>query len=450
MILKKGIFFPVFLFFASCLLISSCSRLGWGVLLWSTEEPPIPSGTVLPVYIRSNIDKVWVVGIPDEFRAGKGSLDKMEVPLSQFEMSGSKAKAEKRAEAFALYAPAYAENMQDGLPIRDNPDNSSRRVYRLRAGEIIKVLDKVDGNPAISTTGEPLPGDWYRVLARDGTIGFCFSYRLRFFEHYGGPLGAAPASREEVISDPDLDMLLARVWSPESYAQMISARRIDINVLARHWGFDPGHDTGVARINLPDMERNFEYTAIRSDGERAWRFEGTSLQMNLRTNSSLAVQYTEPAGGMRTLLFVALPADIDDIIMQENTRREGLFTVIYNQGPVFTSNNYGTIVFSENSEFLWTGFELLVPHVVPQQANGAGRVNMNLFLTPSFESSYTGAFTFYFTDNRARETPVYFMYTLDNQGLRLEAIPEFTIENITVTRRSPSPVVMYFFRDEAP
>ena len=450
MFLKKGGLLAAFLLFAACLFLSSCGRLGWGILLWSTEDPPIPSGSVLPVYIRSNIDKVWVVGIPEEFKTDKGGIDKIEVPLSQFEMSGSKKKAEKRAEDFAQYAPSYAENMQDGLPIRDNPDNSARRVYRLRTGEIIKVLNKVHGNPAISATGEPLPGDWFRVLTRDGTTGYCFSYRLRIFEHYGGPLKAAPSAREEVVSDPDLDMLMSKVWSPELYGQMVNSRRININALARHWGFDPGQDTGIARINLPNMDMSFDYTAIRPDGEKAWRFEGTSLQMNLRTNTSLAVQYTEAAGGMHTLLFVALPADIDDLIMQENARREGLFTNVYSQGPVFASNNYGTIVFSENGEFLWNGFDLLIPHVIPQQATGKGRVNMNLFLTPSFESRYTGACTFYFLDNRAREIPVYFMYTLDNQGLRLEAAPDFTIEDITVTRRSSSPVVMYFFRDEVP
>jgi hypothetical protein len=65
--------------------LSSCSRrLGWGILLWTSEEPAIPSGTVLPVYIRSNIDKVWVVGIPDGFRT-QGGLNKFEVPLAQFE-----------------------------------------------------------------------------------------------------------------------------------------------------------------------------------------------------------------------------------------------------------------------------------------------------------------------------------------------------------------------------
>jgi hypothetical protein len=69
---KTLIVVPAFLILLSwSLLAGSCTRLlGWGVLLWSTDDPLIPSGTVLPVYMRSNIDQVWVVGIPEEYRTG--------------------------------------------------------------------------------------------------------------------------------------------------------------------------------------------------------------------------------------------------------------------------------------------------------------------------------------------------------------------------------------------
>jgi hypothetical protein len=310
----------------------------------------------------------------------------------------------------------------------------------------------VDGNPAISASGEPLPGEWYRVLTRDGSAGYCFSYRLKLFEHYGGPLRAAPAAGEDKAADPDLDTLMAKVWSPESYGQMVNSRRINVEELSRRWRFDPGQDTGIARIYLPNMDRSFAYTGISPDGERAWRFEGTGLQMQLRSDTSLAVQFIESGGGTRTLLFTALPADVDDLVMQENARREGLFNIIYAQGPAFTSNNYGTIVFSEKGEFSWTGFDLLIPHVIPQGAGGTGRVSMDLFLAPSFEDRYSGALTLFFAAAGAggREFPARFMYTLDAQGFRLESVPDFSVEDVTVTRRASSPVVLYFFRDQAP
>jgi hypothetical protein len=432
------------------LLLSSCSRLGWGVLLWSTEEPPIPSGTMLPVYIKSNIDSVWVVGVPDTFRKDKKDINKIEIPLSQFEFNGSRKKAKKRAEAFAEYAHVYAENMQDGLPIRDNPDNNSRRVYRLRTGEIIKILSLANGNPAISASGEPLPGDWYRVLTHDGVTGFCFSYRLKLFNHGAGPMHDAPVRRETALaSDPDLEMVLSRIWSSESYLQMANSRRINITELEKNWRFDPGQDVGIARIIMPDLEREFVYEGIYPDGERSWRFEGANLQMTLRTNTTLAVQFLDTTGANRTMLFTALSIDVDDLIIQENARRESQFAAIYEQGPAFTSNNYGTITFSETGEFLWTGYDLLVPHLIPYEATGKGWVHMDLFLTQSFEERYDGAFTFELADVPAYNSRVRFMYSLDNQGLRLEVVPEFAVEDTTVTRRSTSPMVLYFFTDNS-
>jgi hypothetical protein len=443
----RGIFFSFLFSLFSLLFLSSCSKLGYGVLLWSTEDPVILSGTVLPVYIKSNIDQVWVVGVPESSRTDKKGNTKIEIPLSLLNFAGSKKKARALADEFAYYAPAYAENLQDGLPIRDNPDNGARRVYKLRTGEIIKILDKVEGNPPISMTGDPLPGDWYKVLTQNGYTGYCFSYRLKIFNHYEGPIQAGHAARIDAPPDPDLDMVLSKKWSPESYLQMINASRININEFKKDYRFDPGQDTGIAKIILPELEMEFIYEGIIPDGEKAWRFEGTSLQMSLRTNTTLVVQFAEGSGARRTFLFVVLSSDIDDLVMQENARRETQYAVIYNQGPVFTSNNYGSITFTKTGNFIWTGFDLLIPSVIPHESKGEGHVYMDLFITPSFEDQYNGAFTFRFTDST--RLSLRFMYSLDNQGLRLEVLPDYAVEEITVTRRSSSPVVLYFFRDSS-
>jgi len=445
---KRKRILSALLILTAFLALSSCSKLGWGVLLWTIEDPPVLSGTVLPVYIRSNIEQVWIVGVPDSNRR-IGEPVKVEVPLSWFEFSGSKRKAKKRAEEFSQYAAVYAENLQDGLPIRDGPDNNSRRVYRMRVGEIIKVLSISDGNPPISTTGDPLPGDWYIVLTQDGVTGYCFSYRLRIFEHYEGLVQAAAADRREPVSDPDLDIVLSKTWSPEIYLDMVNSRQINIEEFGKKYRFDPGQDTGIARIIMPDIEREFVYEGIYPDGERAWRFEGANLNMNLRRNNTLAVQFIESSGGSRTLLFVALSSDIDDLILQENTRRQGQFMTIYSQGPVFTSTNYGTITFTTAGNITWEGFDLLVPELISSETKGQGRVYMDLFLSPSMEERYNGAFTLRFTDIRQNNT-LFFMYNLDNQGLRLEVVPAYCIEESAVTRRSASPMVLYFYRDSEP
>jgi hypothetical protein len=433
----------------------SCSRLlGYGVLLWSAEDPPVPSGTVLPVYIRSNIDHVWVVGTPKEYLVKGSGVDKFEIPLAKLELAGSKKKALQRAEAFAPYALIYAETLQDGLPVRENPDNGARRVYRLKLGEIVKILGPARGSAAVGATGEPLPGEWFRVLAEDGTAGYCFSYRLRLFEHSGGPLTAEAQGGEPSAEDRDLEQLLSKKWSIDSYAAMVSSGRINLEDLSRRWGFDPGQDTGIAHIKVENLDRSFSYTAIRAAGSRTWRFEGTSLQMYLSSDSSLEVQFTENGGVLRSLRFAALPSEVDDLIVQETARRAGLFEVLYSQGPSYTSHNYGTLTFEEDGRFTWTGYNMLVPQVIPAQALESGVADMRLFLASSLTDRYHGAFTLRFDtagaliSGASQAAEADFMYTLDNQGFRIEYVPGTSRDGVVVARRASSPMVIYFYRTE--
>ena len=440
--LNKNTFLTVLFSLVFILTFSSCSKLGYGVLLWSVDDPPIDSGTVLPVYIKSNIEKLWVVGVPD----AKGKSDyKIEIPLTQLEFVGSKRKAEKRAYEFSQHAMTYAENLQDGLPIRDNTDNNSRRVYRLRLGEIIKILEIAKGNPPISTTGDPLPGDWYKVMTSDGIIGYCFSYRLRIFNQNEESV-MPKQSTPKAPPDPELESLLVKTWSAESYLHMLNSRRFNITELEKNYRFDPGYETGQARIILPDLEKQFTYERLRADGERAWIFEGTSLYMSLRSNTALSVQFNDNNGMKRTITFVSLPTKIDDLITQENARRESQFMMIYNQGPSFTSSNYGTITLLQTGDLQWTGYDLLIPQLIPSSTNGNARIYMDLYISHSYEEQYNGAFTLKFTDIRQNNT-LYFMYSVDNQGMRLESIPDYGIEDDTVVRRAASPMVLYFFRD---
>ncbi|MDR1411570.1 MAG: SH3 domain-containing protein [Spirochaetaceae bacterium] len=437
----------LFLLAFLCGIFPSCERtLGWGMLLWSAEDPDIPSGTILPVYIRSNIDHAWVAGIPEAYLSTRrDGLDKFEIPLPLLELVGSRRAALNRAEEFKEYALSYAETLQDGLPIREETDNGSRRVYRLRAGEIIKILSKNQGTPAINTTGDPLPGDWYKVLTRDGNIGYCFSYRLRIFEHSGGPLNAERGEAENT-EDPDLEFALSRNWYPESYGIMAASGKIDIEELSEKWQFLPGQDSGLARIHTAGLDRTFPYTGIRRDGSRAWHFEGAPLQMALRSESLLAVQYSDEGGAMRTLLFVTLPSSPENIIVQETERRNALYQNLVAQGPGFTSSNYGTLSFAANGRFVWDENSLLIPQIIPPSTLNSGNVEMRLFLGPSLEALYSGAFTLRFDSAETAGFPVHFLYTLDSQGLRLEYVNRENLDGSTVARRSSSPVIIYFYK----
>jgi len=56
---------------AVVLLVSllGCSKLeGWGVVIWSVKGTSATAGSVVPVYLKSNISKTYVIGLPDDER----------------------------------------------------------------------------------------------------------------------------------------------------------------------------------------------------------------------------------------------------------------------------------------------------------------------------------------------------------------------------------------------
>jgi hypothetical protein len=440
--------------------LSSCSkRLGWGVLLWDVQNPTIPSGTLVPVYIKSKIDSVYVIGIPKEFQIKPEKktdpiIDKKEIPLWQIRFFSNKSKARAFVKEFAGYAGLYAETLQDGLPIRSEPDNGARRVYRLRQGQVIKVLSKAEGSPAMSGS-KPLPGEWLEVLTDDGTIGYCFSYRLRIFETEAGKnLSSVQTNTINLENDPTLESILSKSWAPDWYKDMLDNQTIDLDTFTEQWGFFPSLDTGVIHLALPDFDKTYTYRAITMVDANSWRFEGTPLVLTLRNEDLLAVQYEINGGTQKTSLFVLLPMSVSDVIAQEKERRLKLIETIVHQGPVFQSETYGRLSLSFDGSFQWEGFDLLVPRIIPQTTGGTGTISMRLFIRESIRTTYDGAFTMYFNTQGVDGQPaqsepgktisVNFLYKVEPGSLRLEYLPSSLITGTSVLQRSSSPIILYF------
>jgi hypothetical protein len=425
-----------------CLVLVSCpdKNAGWGVLLWSTADPPMSSGTVLRVRIRSSIEQAWVVLVPEEYRAAEEPLAM--VPLPHLEFFRTRGGAEKFAASFAEYAAVYAEILQDGLPIRDKPENNARRVYRLKQREIIKILEKAPGVEAISASGSPLEGDWYRVLTESGSTGFCFSYRMRLFEHGPGPVGDAPVEAD-TSGDRELELVLSRVWYPQSYGTMINSGRINLDALSQNYSFTSGIASGRARIHLEGGDAEFPYRKITKTGDRTWSFDGSSLTVSLRSESVLEARWEEE-GVERSETFITLPVSVENIVNQEKERRRNTFQALYTRGPSFTSANYGTLVLAEPGNFTWDGIASLPEGILPASTLGSGTLDLDYYLSGDMAGRYTGAMALRLNSAGGSPDRLVFAYTLDNQGLRMEYIPADYVSGRTVARRAPSPLVIYF------
>jgi len=449
---KNLFIFPVIATLILFLLISCERKLGWGVLLWANEKADIPSGTVLPVYIKSNIEKKWVAGIPDEYqnkdRQGKVKEKKIEIPLAELELTGSRGAAKKRAKEFGDYALTYAETMQNGLPVRESPDNSSPRVYRLRLGEVIKIMEAAEGTPAISAKGDPLPGKWYKVLTRDGTRGYCFSYRLSLFEHTSGSLRGNPVGPDRT-EDLALESIRTKTWSPSIYNDMLNERMFNIEALSMHWGFSIGEDTGIANIYTKDIDKSFHYNSIRKAKDKAWRFEGTSLTMRQLNNDLISLQFIDDDGESKVLHFAALPISVDDLILQEKNRREELFNRIYKAGPEFSSITFGTLVFTENAGFLWEDFELLVPDYIPAAALGRGKAEIRYNISGNLREKFDAALSLSFVCIGGPDRLVTFLCKTgadeDPGQLTFEYAGSANIQDGIVVKEAAEPLIINFY-----
>jgi hypothetical protein len=173
--------------------------------------------------------------------------------------------------------------------------------------------------------------------------------------------------------------------------------------------------------------------------------------MRLRSPAVLAVQFSDDSGGaQRSALFVNLPTPLDDLIVQEETRREALYESIFQEGPVFSSANYGRLYLNNERDFLWEDFERLVPAVLPASVLGRGKIEMRLFLPDSLHPQYDGAFTLKLKTINGPDRPVDFLYKIDSGdgmgGLRLEYISPVNIDDNRVLRRDSSPTIIYFYQ----
>ena len=160
--------------FAAFLFVSCKDKvMGYSVVLWNLPEYFIQDGDVVPVYIRSNISSVYVIGLEDG--------QKVEVPLWKLTEPVKKNKIQAVQAKYKEFAHYYSSVKLDGLPCRAEPINTSKQVYRLRKGEVIKMLYKTKGQ-AVMAGQNALEGDWFRILTSDGTAGYCFSYNLNLYE----------------------------------------------------------------------------------------------------------------------------------------------------------------------------------------------------------------------------------------------------------------------------
>ena len=426
-------YFFVFTVFLSLFLISCSDRvMGYSVVLWNLPEHQIQSGEIVPVYIKSNISHVYVIGTPNK--------EKVEVALWQLTEPVKKHKVKSVAAKYSKNASTYASVKLDGLPCRAEPVNTAKQVYRLRKGEIIKILYKGEGQkPMAGKTA--LEGDWYKILTENGTLGWCFSYNLNLYETdaQGKQKGGSDII-EEIEVDEQWTTISENVWYPDYFRSMIDSNNIDLARMHPLYKFTIDEVEKKVSLNTNQIHESWDFDGYIKTDDNEYTLNGVPIKIIYRRANYIVLRYTDSSGKPQDLNFVTISESVADIVNAEKERRTQAYMQIWSHGPIFSSSSYGKIVFNEDGSFRWTGFKLLVPSVIDAGIKGTGSASVKYSLSKTLASSYDGVLTMKF-DGMNRE--VNFLYKLEGGALRLEDTAGANFTGNQITSRGMSPVIIY-------
>lgn len=407
------------------LLLSSCSRSPdeFVVVLWPDTDSSLRPGTILPIFGSSDIDDSLMY----ETEAQEGTIE----PWRTMRFSEAE-DATKYASAFDRWKDTYALSLRTALPVRERPDRSSTRVYRLRDGEIVKVLDRLD-----ELSDEAGFEDyWYEVLTREGISGWVFGYYLEL----SGASGRSLDPREEhdgtdrIVAD-----ISEEVWRPVYFADMVSRGRIDLDRFSTRFGLFGDLEAQEFQIVLPTIQRTFTYNGYYSSDGRVIEFNGTDLIIEFSSEDRITVRYSVN-GRRRSDDFFLFNEDIGVIIEAERERRAQQLDQFLQRGTGLISTAYGTMRLTDRGAITWNGYQRLVPGVLPAEFGGSGRLSFDLYLNDDLRGRYDGAAALVTPGER-----IHFLYSFTDDGVRFIYVPASNVTNDGVVMAEPiSPVVIFF------
>lgn len=411
---------------ALALMSAACSqRQGWALVLWPPEGSGIPHGSVVPIYFISNITKTYAVGVP-------GSREKAELELWRVEEFKTRGGAKSAASRFADLAAIYGVATRDGLLLRAKPDNKADQVYRLRLGQEVKLLERVDGE-RVETGGVALEGEWYKALAADGTTGFIFSNQLTRWDASAGAKPLIAIDKPE--ADATLSRLFSTVWRPDYFDTMVAEGRIDTAAYNPRYGVFSYAVRKQIRVERPEFSKAYNYTSIarKDDGSYEIRPSGATIAFS----KAGGIDFTPPAADVPpdalakakeergddavvSYAFVDHQSDILGVLAAEDRRRLSRLADFVAAGERFESELAGVLIATRSARFTWVAYGSLTPDPIPEGSGEKGSIAMDLYLSPELQSSWNGAFTLRFEAGSRPE--VRFAYRIDNNRLTLAYI----------------------------
>ena len=396
--------------------------IGHAVVLWPAAGTNLDHGAVVPVVARSEVQDqlvLWDGDIEHTFDSWRVEFFDDDDDAIAF------------AGRFAPWRTVYGQAARNALPVRERPDRSTATVYRLRSGEVTKIITRAD-EPSDEAG---LVDYWYQVLTTEGVGGWVFGFHLELVSASGRAL--QPENENDRAARLLAD-ISAVVWRPDYFAEMIETSRVDLTRFGTQFGLFGDLEAAAFTIVLPGVQRRFTYRKARLTSGDRLEFTGTELVLIARA-SDLVAQYSVDGQEYRTV-FVAIERSVAEIVAVERERRRQALQAITRGGARLTSTTFGTIRVAANGALSWSNFDRLVPDVLPPNFTGAATIQIDQFLSNPLVGRYDGALRIAIGATES----VVLLYTLVDDGLRLVYVPARVTRSNIVVEEPVSSVVMFF------
>jgi hypothetical protein len=416
------------------LLPVSCAKppLGYGVLLSGDLSGPFATGALVSVTGESQGAAVVLVH-------ASGESKPREIPAGKVRLFPKRDEAGRFAAAYGAYMTTYAFSRKEDappLPMREKPNSEARIVYKLRYGELVKVVSRSDQKDKAGSYEDY----WYELVTEDGTPGFCFGYYLKVFSTPGDP--SLEAARL-LSQDPVLARLLGNAWRPDYFVNMIDRNRIDLARFREDIGLFPDPQRNLLKLVMPKDTISFRYQKVEKAGS-TYIFTGTEVRIVVQAEDRITLSYRYK-DQMTNAVYVQVSDNVAILIEAEKAKRRALFDDFRSGGDTLRSGAYGTIRLDEGMKFRWEGFDRLVPGLVSRGAAGSGTVDFPYWLSRTLAGTYQGVVAFAFEGSD--QEPTCFLYLEKAGGIQLTSLDKSGLVDMEVRRIGVSPTVIFFSRD---
>jgi len=426
-------------------LLASCGShaLGFGVVIWSDNEQVLATGSIVPILDQSTISNTDTISAPGNPKAADPAArtsHPVNVDAWRIAFFKTRKEAATYQKSFEPFKRVYARSERNALPIRSEASPSANMLYKLRQGEVIKVLAR--SSKPVNESG--LQAYWYNVVTGTGVTGWVFGYLLTVYDQ---GTGLAPAAAADTVQDPLVTLIMATNWRPTYFVQMIQTGHYDLTKFKTEYGFFPDPEQHRFNLVLPDYSIAFDYTSLQQMQLNRYEAVGTSLLITVRNGNELSLQYSYK-GLIVSTVFERVDQSIDGLIKAEQARRDAVYTAFLQNGDVLSSTAYGQIHFAPDKKFVWTGYASLGSDVFPPTAEGTGTVSFPLYLADQLKNKYDGVITFTMQGADAAK-PTSFLYAFAAGGVRFVYVPQSTLQDNIVQQESFSPLIIFFTQHKA-